>query len=127
MGIKSFSFPLRIVGGQMVLNRGIDSVVRQQLIDSVMTNYRERIMRPRYGSDIQNFVFDPADELRRSDFASIVQQRLVYMVPRATILSVTIGENPLGDDPVVYVDIRYQVNAYDEPETLSIPIPGDTA
>ena len=111
----------------MTENIGVNAVVRQQIIDSVMTNYRERIMRPKYGSDIQNFLFDPADELRRSDFTSLIRQRLTYMCPRATIRKVSIGENPLGDDSVVYVDIEYQVNSFTDPETLTVPLPGDIA
>lgn len=124
--MQALTFPFRFVGGKVTLARSYDQIVRDQLVDSIMTNYRERVMRPEYGADVQALLFDPTDELRKNDSMQVLKQRLTYMVPRATILSVEILDNPVGDSSTVYILVRYQVNSYDDPVDLTIPVPLDT-
>ena len=53
-----------------------------------MTNQGERVIRPRYGCDIQAALFDPADELVRRDAAAHLKRHLEQFVTRAFIRSV---------------------------------------
>ena len=50
-----------------------DDIVRGQVIDALMTNQGERVLRPRYGCDIQAALFDPRDELVRKDAAGTIK------------------------------------------------------
>ena len=120
--MRALAFPFNISGGAVAYTTDYHEIVRNQLIDSVMTNYQERIMRPEYGADMQSLLFDPSDTLRNSDVSTILTERLTYMVPRATIENVNIVPEPTRKN-VVNVNIRYRVNSYDEPEQLSIPVP----
>ena len=119
--MKALKFPLRIVGGKMASTSDYNEIVRNQLIDSVMTNFGERVMRPEYGADVQSLLFDPADELRTSDMAVILKERLTFMVPRATIEEITVNSD-IGVPNVVNVDIRYRVNSYDNEQVLTVPV-----
>lgn len=122
----AIDFPFRFEGGSMAMTSDYVKVVRNQLIDTLMTNFRERIMRPDYGSDIQSLVFGPSDELRRDDTASIIQERLAYAVPRAIIDKVEVRPDPQTPF-VVYIQVAYRVNSFSEPETLTVPVRGGTS
>lgn len=119
--MKALNFPLQIKSGAIDSTENYYLIVRNQLIDSVMTNFGERVMRPEYGADVQALVFDPSDQLRVSDMASLLKERLTYMVPRAIIESVTV-EPEIGRRNYVNVDIRYRVTSYDEAQTLTVPV-----
>ena len=122
----AIDFPFRFEDGSMVITSDYSRIVRAQLIDTLMTNFRERIMRPDYGSDIQSLLFDPSDELRRDDTASIIRERLTYAVPRAVIEDVSVAPDEL-QPYLVYVTVVYRVNAFSEPETLTVPVSGGTS
>ena len=123
--VQSIDFPFRFQGGSLQLTSNYQRVVRAQLIDSVMTNYRERVMRPDYGADIQSFLFEGVPELRTIDTANLIKQRLIAMVPRATIDSVSVEQDP-ANRSTVDISVAYRANSYDDPETLQFSITKDT-
>lgn len=120
--MRAIDFPFRISGGKLATTESYPRLVRNQIIDSVMTNYQERIMRPEYGSDIQALVFEQADDLRRKDANEIIKERLIQMVPRAIIEDVSL-EQDFGSANVVYVKVTFRVNSYSEAEDVTIPVP----
>ena len=81
--MKVLQYPFQIdVNGHVAMTDNYGQVVRGQIIDVVMTNYNERVMRPDYGANLQAALFDPSDELVRSDAASLVKQRLTQWSSR---------------------------------------------
>lgn len=120
--MKALDFPFRFVGGKIATTDNYTRIVRNQIIDSVMTNYQERIMRPDYGADIQSMVFEQSDDLRRKDANVVIMERLSIMVPRAVIESVDIETAP-GASNLVYVKIKYRPTSYAGVEDLTIPVP----
>lgn len=106
----------RILGGRVPVTQDYGQIVRQQIVDALVTNSKERVMRPDYGADIQSLLFDGADSLVRADVAATVKERLNVLVPRATIKSVTLITEPTelsirGIDSdgrnVVLIDVLY--------------------
>jgi phage baseplate assembly protein W len=118
---KALDFPFRVENGAIATTTDYRRVVWGQLIDAVATNYRERLMNPTWGADVQSLVFDPSDELRRSDAAGVIGARLMQMVTKANILKVEILPDQ-NDPSLVYVEIGYQPSDYDDPETLIVPV-----
>lgn len=118
---RALDFPFRVENGAIATTTDYRRIVWGQLIDAVSTNFRERLMNPTWGADVQSLVFDPSDELRRSDAANVIGARLMQMVPKATILGVEIVPDQ-WDPSLVYVEIGYKPSDYDDPETLSIPV-----
>ncbi len=117
----AIDFPFRIGAGGLVTTKDYERIVRAQVIDAVTTNYRERVMRPEYGADIQSLLFDPSDELRRSDASSVISARIAQMVPKVQVASVSI-EPDKNDRNIVYINIGYRASDYDEVSVLSIPL-----
>lgn len=103
-------------GGKLPVASSYEEIVRQQIVDALVTNAKERIMRPDYGADIQSLLFDPGDTLVRDDTANAIKTRLGLLVPRATIKNVTITMDPnalavrgiTADSPgIVLIDVDY--------------------
>ena len=118
---RALDFPFRVENGAIASTTDYRRIVWGQMIDAVSTNFRERLMNPTWGADIQSLLFDPSDELRRSDAAGVIGARLMQMVPKATILSVQVVPD-VADPALVYIEIGYKPSDYDDPETLSIPV-----
>ena len=118
---RAIDFPFRIENNQVATTTDYRRIVRSQIIDAVTTNYRERVMRPEYGADIQSLLFSPSDELRRSDASNVIGARLMQMVPKATITTVTVEPVP-NERNLVYINIGYKASDYDEVEVLQVPV-----
>jgi len=118
--MKAIDFPFRFApGGAIALTTSYAAVVRCQVIDAVMTNLGERVMRPRYGCDFQAALFDPSDELVRRDAAGIIKNRLSQLVTRAIVRSVTVE---LGNPGEIIVTIVYRPSLYATDTVLALPV-----
>lgn len=131
--MKAIQYPFQIgLDGKIKETTNYDQIVRGQVIDAVMTNQGERVMRPRYGCDVQSALFDPTDELVRKDAASIVKTRLANLVPRAFIRDVEVSLEDIttrsasvfvgGGQSAVVFDITYRSTLYNTDTTVSIPV-----
>ena len=135
--MKAIRSPFQItMSGGVAKSRGYNDIVRGQIIDALMTNQGERVMRPRHGCDILASVFDPSDELVRRDAASFIKQRLTQFVQRALITKVTVnlgsslgrgGESSgpwVSNDAIGQVDIRvsYRPSLYATDTEIEIPV-----
>ena len=118
--VRAIRFPFKLsASGKIEEARGYEDIVRGQVIDALMTNQGERVMRPRYGCDIQAALFDPTDDLVLKDAASQIKARLESLVTRALVRSVKITN---GDPGVVIVSVSYRPSLYATDVNLSVPI-----
>lgn len=122
--MKAFSIPFNLTSGTVQDTSDYDTLVRQQLIDALVTNQGERVMRPDWGCDIQAVLFDPSDSLERSDAASYIRDRLTNLVPRALVMAVDV-KSSATQPSLVYIDVRYKTSNYSSASTLSVEM--DTA
>jgi len=124
----AIDFPFRFNEGSLSVTDNYRRVVRALLIDALMTNNRERIMRPDYGADIQSFVFTNMEELRLADTAELIKRRVEAVIARGdlpsriVIESVTIEKSPTRASTVV-ISVIYRPNSYDDPEALEFEVP----
>jgi hypothetical protein len=116
------STPFRIdIDGHVATTGTYAKVVRDQLVNVLMTNRLERIMRPQYGSDLSRALFDPTDELVRSDAARQVMQRIQQWAPRVTMYSVKFSVDDMRTGQV-FVDVVYKAGAFAEVQTIKLPV-----
>jgi phage baseplate assembly protein W len=128
--MKAIHYPFNVTFGLVEPTRSYEDVVRGQVIDALMTNRGERVMRPRYGCDVQAALFDPQDELMRRDAASVLKERLSQYVPRAFIRDVKVEislDDPRGGifEPgaagAVVISVTYRVSMYGTDTTVTVP------
>jgi phage baseplate assembly protein W len=131
--MRALEFPFRVgTDGSLATTADYAQIVRGQVIDALMTNLGERKMRPRYGCDLQAALFDPSEELERSDAAGILKGKLSALVPRALVRSVRvdvpapgkttnfIGQS--GGEGEVVISILYRPTPYAEDVNLAVPV-----
>ena len=119
--MRALPFPFRLApGGSLATTKVYEEIVRAQVIDGLMTNLGERVMRPNYGCDIQAALFDPTDELVRMDAASMIRERLQSFVPRCMVKSIKIQIAP--QPWLVYINIVYKPSLYATDQKLEIPV-----
>jgi phage baseplate assembly protein W len=129
---RAIRFPFQFSPSKRVQeNLSYDDLVRGQVIDALMTNQGERVMRPRYGCDIQAALFDPTDELVRRDAAAMLKRRLEQFVTRAIIRSVSLDtaesvshySNLQWSDPsMVVITVVYRAALYATDTALTVPV-----
>jgi phage baseplate assembly protein W len=119
--MQALDFPFRIQSGSWATTDSYYKIVRNQIIDSAMTNGRERVMRARYGMDAQSFLFIGTDDLRHNDAESLAKERLINMCPRAVIEKVTLYPDSMASS-TVRIDILFRPNDYSDPETIELNI-----
>lgn len=122
VGLNVLSLPFRIdIDGRVATTTQYPTVVRDQLVDVLMTNRLERTMRPQYGCDLARALFDPSDELVRSDAARQVMQRIQQWTPRATMESVKFSTDMLAPGSV-FVNVSYKAGAFDQARAIKLPV-----
>ena len=119
--MKALDFPFRIQSGSWAMTDDYPTILKNQIIDSAMTNGRERVMRARYGMDAQGFLFIGTDDLRHNDAESLCKERLISMCPRAVIDQVSLYTDGLASS-TVRIDIQFRPNQFADPETLQVNI-----
>lgn len=117
--MRALGYPFQFIPKGLSSTTSYETIVRAQVIDALMTNSGERVMRPRYGCDIQAALFDPTDELERNDAASQIETRLRDLVPRALVEGVTITA---GDEGEVYINVAFRSTPYSDASTLVVPV-----
>jgi hypothetical protein len=120
--MRALKYPFQIdLNGRVATVDTYPEVVRGQLIDVLMTNFNERVMRPNYGSNLQAALFDPQDELVQTDAANEVLQRVNLWAPRVILRSVRF--ETLGTQPGrIFITIIYQAGVFDEARQLRLPV-----
>lgn len=117
----AFVPPFMLRAGSVSSTTSYDQIVRDQLIDAITTNQGERVMNPEWGCNIQAVLYDPSSALERFDTAAYIRDRLIHMVPRALIKSVSVDVSD-AEPNVVYIDILYKASSYAPESSLSMNI-----
>jgi phage baseplate assembly protein W len=126
---RGWAFPIRTdATGRIAL------VSREQEIEEAMrlilgTALGERPMRPDFGCEIHDFVFDPADTSTAAKIAVAVRASLRRWEPRIRVTDVIVSFDT-ADPSLIYIDIRYALGETNDPRNLVFPfyvIPSETA
>lgn len=95
--------------GSVLTTTSVEQVIKQKVIDVLVTGPLERVMRPGYGANAYGMLFEPLDDLISADFEAD---------------SVSMINSNLSEGQVVSLSVRpsYSYGAYHE----SIDQPGLT-
>lgn len=119
--MKALLFPFQFdLNGHIATVTQYPDVVRGQIIDVLMTNFNERVMRPAYGANVQALMFDATDELIRSDTQSEINKALATWCPRAVIRGLQLVEDVVQAGKL-WIEVEYAAGPYVESSTLRLP------
>lgn len=114
-----WAFPVRPVNGRLTYAHYEDDVA--QAIGIILeTTRRERVMRPGFGTELRNFVFDPNNQGTHRAIESEVRSALQQWEPRVDIQRVrAYGQT---DQPnLVMIEIDYVVRRNNSSVNLVYP------
>lgn len=86
---RGIGFPPRIVNGRMVWSEG-EQNVRESIYLILMTEQRERLRLPSFGSGLGQFLFEPNTVSTRHLVADRITKALTRWEPRIVVESVTV-------------------------------------
>lgn len=95
-----------------------DDLIRQSIIQLVMTRRGERVMRPELGTGASDYVFENNNEALAAALKMEIKTAIARFEPRALVTDVTIAQT----DSEVIVNVEYMVIATGESGTLPIPM-----
>lgn len=89
-------------GPQNILSRQEDEqLIKNDIIQAILTLPGERVMRPDFGVPLRNLVFEPNDEVARSSVVNAIRNVLKTYEPRVNIVSLQIA--PFSDSTGVTI------------------------
>ena len=118
--MKSISIPFGFNGGRVSTTTDPDTIVRQKVIDVLMTNRYERMGVPNYGAGVQGLLFEPIDELVVSDFKLDAIAEIHRRVNNVTIHDIVVEESFI-DETEVTVTVYYAL-PLSETKTLTLTL-----
>ena len=89
------------------------SAIKQAIVNVLLTNKGERLMNPRYGSDIRRFLFEPLDYGTAFQIKGNIRDTLERFEPRISVLDIKCTPN--FDDNGFDVVLQYNVRGTDDP------------
>ena len=89
------------------------SAIKQAIVNVLLTNRGERLMNPRYGSDIRRFLFEPLDYGTGFQIKSNIRDTLERFEPRISVIDIKCTPN--FDDNGFDVVLQYNVRGTDDP------------
>lgn len=94
--------------------------IKQSIYLIVMTKKGERVMRPDFGCDIHQFMFDTIDYTTRMLMQQAVENALIRWEPRIEEIQVEV-EDKVQESSAVEIRISYRVRTTNSPFNLVFP------
>ena len=117
---RGFAFPMRVDGtGSIAMVSGPEDIDRS--IGMILSTAKgERLMRPEFGCDIWDQLFDPINANTLGRMSEAVRESLSQWEPRVIIEEVR-AEPDIDHDGKVAIAITYRINATNNRRNLVYP------
>ena len=108
----NITFKKHPVTDDVVVSRDA-SAIKQAIVNVLLTNKGERLMNPKYGSDIRSYLFEPLDYGTAAQIKANIRSTIDRFEPRISIsdLKCLPNYNDNGFD----VEMTYIIRGSDEP------------
>lgn len=116
-----WQFPITVDGitGRIV-ESSYEENIRQSIYLIIMTKPGERVMRPDFGCEIHNFMFENIDYTTLSRMKQAVEEALIQWEPRITDTEVTVID-AVQEQNAVELQIAYRVRSTNNPYNMVFP------
>ena len=114
-----FSFPL---SGNAVFNSTFTTrdVIRTNLINWLLTNKGERIMKPEFGANLRELIFQGIDDITSNALESRIRDNIAIEFPDVIIESIAFNNDP--DRNVINFILTYNIKNTQESDELNIEL-----
>ena len=108
----NITFKKHPVTNDVVVSRDA-SAIKQAIVNVLLTNKGERLMNPKYGSDIRRYLFDPLDYGTANQITGNIKSTIDTFEPRISVLN--LRALPNDDDNGFDVEMTYEIRGTDDP------------
>ena len=108
----NITFKKHPVTNDIVVSRD-ESAIKQAIVNLLLTNKGERLMNPRYGSDIRSYLFEPLDYGTAAQIKANIRSTIDRFEPRISISDIKCIPN--FNDNGFDVEMTYIIRGSDEP------------
>lgn len=106
---RGWSFPPTFTKQGLLLTAGVEDIERS--LDIILTTrLRERVLSPDFGSDLQEYVFEPIDTTLRTRLREVVKTAILYYEARIQLIDVLI-EEPIESSGTLLIEVQFKVKA----------------
>jgi len=117
---NGISFPFRRGDASFPEAATDDDLIKESLVQLVLTQNSERIMRPGFGTNALSFVFEPNNVVLEQTIRVELQAVIARYEPRVVLTNVKTERRP--DEGSVIVTIEYVVVASRRSGTVAVPL-----
>ena len=89
--MKSIKVPFNFSGGRVATIASPTVAAEQKIINVLTTNKYERVMRHRYGANINQLLYESIDDLSIADFVVDAKQEAADNISRTSILDIKLN------------------------------------
>lgn len=94
--------------GNAAMTTGVEDIFGSlQILFS--TTLGERVMRPEYGCNLKDYVFDPANTAMEAYIKKLVEDAIIYFEPRITLEKVGVDFRNL--EGIMWIKIDFRIDA----------------
>ena len=83
--------------------------IEQSLQIIISTSMKERVMRPRFGCNLKDFIFEPLDTSTKTYLRDIVETAIIYHEPRVNVNEIELRESEDTSNGTLYIEIDYEI------------------
>lgn len=118
--LRGFAFPFRVaLDGGVAFSEGPDKL-RQNIVQLLLTDAGERVMRRDYGGGMRAIAHDPNNDALRAVVQHQVRKALVRWEPRAQVQQFSIDPNT--DPAVLWANLAFVARPQLVPTSVRVPI-----
>ena len=117
---RGWAFPLKVDTQGGIALTGEKDELEQSILIILGTPLGTRVMRPTFGSRLQELVFAPNDSNTAAQARRYVEEALGMWEPRIIVMEVIVHPHESHDNTMV-VEITYQVKATHDKRSLVYP------
>ncbi len=105
-----WSFPPAFdkVTGNTEMTTGVEDIFGSLHI-LFSTTLGERIMRPEYGCNLRDYVFDPMNVAMEAYIKRLVEDAIIYFEPRITLEKVTV--DLIDTEGIMWIKVDFRIDA----------------
>jgi phage baseplate assembly protein W len=119
---RGFKFPFQSGSASFPATASDDELIKNSLIQIVLTQKGERIMRPDFGSRVLSFIFENNNDTLAEALRTDLAVSIAKYEPRVALRKIGVTR----EDTKVFVDIQYVVIATRQEQKLSVSVPVPT-
>lgn len=119
---RGWAYPLQLAADETLAMSAYEEDIRQAIRIILGTNRGERVMRPDFGTGLQDFVYEPLNTTTMRLVQNRVQEALTEWEPRIDVIGIDVKNDKTDREKCkLMININYQVRATNAHHNLVYP------